>query len=272
MIADPLLKVGKINEERAESIGFRFGDKGTHTSRTIMYDDLSSVLSICGNGCQRETYIEEIIENNCLAKRTVATRKLSAQRLSELYFLDNKSPVFRIFRNLWENETDEGRRILALLCALARDPLLRVTAPVVFEMKEGTELARQPLTDALSVAADGRFNDSILDKVVRNTASSWTQSGHLEGRGRKIRRKVVPTPFSVTFALFLGYCTGIRGELLFSTFWTRVFDMPSDEFIYLAMDAKKLGMLDVTQSGGIIEVSFLRLLTEEERKIIHGTN
>ena len=273
MRTDPLLTIGNaFNMEKVESIGFRFGEKGTHTSRTIMYDDLSTVLSICGNGSHRDKYLEEIIENNCLAKRTVATRKLSAQRLSELYFLDNQSPVFRVFRNLWENEFDEGRRIITLLCALARDPLLRITAPVVLEIKAGNELARQPLTDALSLAADGRFNDDILDKVVRNTASSWTQSGHLQGRGRKTRKKVIPTAASVTFALFLGYCTGSRGEPLFSTFWSRVFDVSSEELIYHAMDARKLGLLDITQSGGIMEISFLRILSEEERKIIHGTN
>ena len=38
-----------------------------------------------------------------------------------------------------------------------------------------------------------RLNDAILDKVARNAGSSWSQSGHLQGRVRKIRLRVDPT-------------------------------------------------------------------------------
>ena len=107
---------------------------------------------------------------------------------------------------------------------------------------------------------------------MRNTSSSWTQSGHLKGRGRKYRQKVNPTPVVTTYALLLGYILGSRGSGLFSTFWAKVLDTPAEELISLATDAKRLGFLDLSQAGGVVEVSLSRLLTEDERLLIHGTD
>jgi hypothetical protein len=130
---------------------------------------------------------------------------------------------------------DKGRPLLALLTALARDPLLRLTATRILHMRPGEELARQQLIDAIRAGVHGRLNDSIVDKVIRNTASSWTQAGHLSGRERKVRQPVHSTPVVTTHALLLGYILGIRGRGLFESFWAKVLDAPVDELIYQAM-------------------------------------
>jgi hypothetical protein len=256
--------------QRLSKIGFRFGEKGTHTSRTMMLAELSSVFKACPADAKRDAYAEAILEHNCLAKRTVATRKLSLQRLRELYGLDPSILLFRVLRGYWELD-DKGRPLLALLTALARDPLLRLTVAPILHMKPGEELARQQLTNAIRAGVDSRLNDSIVDKVVRNTAASWKQSRHLSGRGRKIRQQVHPTPVVTTYALLLGYIFGIRGRGLFESFWAKVLDTPADELMSQAIDAKRLGLLDLSQAGGIVDVSFVRTLADDERQLIHGT-
>jgi hypothetical protein len=248
-----------------ERVGFRFGDKGTHTSRTIMLDELRAVLANCRPDATRAHYLSAIHEDNCLGKRTTATRKLSSQRLSELYALDPEVLLFRIMRRCWYADRD-GHAVLALLLALARDPLLRVTAPPILRMRPGEELARQQMTDALNRAVGSRLNESTLDKVVRNTASSWTQSGHLKGRGRKVRQSVTPTAATTAYALLLGHLAGKRGAALFESLWAQVLDAPPGELMSLAMDARRLGFLDMSQSGGVIDVAFSRLLTPDERR------
>ncbi|MQL53836.1 hypothetical protein GFC01_16555 [Desulfofundulus thermobenzoicus] len=250
-----------------EQMGFRFGDKGTHTSRTIMLEELSLLLHECAEDATRDDYIAAIVNFNCLGKRTTATRRLSSQRMRELYGLDPSLHIFRVLRYCWYAD-EKGRPLLALLTAMARDPLLRVTSLPILRMQPGEELARQQMINVLRESTMNRLNDRTLDKVVRNASSSWTQSGHLKGRVRKIRQKVEPTPVVTAFALLLGYLLGARGPGLFKTLWTKVLDTPREELITLAMDAKRLGFLDISYSGGIIEVSIDRMLTEEERKLI----
>lgn len=261
----------QLESAAREPVGFRFGQRGTHTSRTIMLDELTGLLRSATPQAKRSDYRELIVNHNCLGKRTTATRRISDQRLSELYALDSDVLLFRLMRQFWLAE-ESGRPLLALLLAMARDPLLRLTAPPVLRLRPGEELGRQALTDALNRATGSRFNEAVLDKIVRNAAASWTQSGHLQGRSRKTRLAVKVTPAVVTFALLLGYALGARGAVLFETLWAKVLDASRDELIQLAMDAKRLGYVDVKVAGGVVEVSLSRLLTDEERRLIHGTD
>ena len=262
---DELRPQGKADEAHLCDVGFRWGDKGTHTSRTIMLDELRAVLASCRFDATRDDYLTAIHEGNCLGKRTVATRKLSSQRLSELYALDPEVPLFRVMRRCWYAGRDD-QPILALLLALARDPLLRASAPPVLRMRPGEELARQQVTDALNRVVGSRLSESTLDKVVRNAASSWTQSGHLKGRGRKVRQTVTPTAATTAFAFLLGHLLGKRGTALFESLWAQVLDAPAGELMHIAMDARRLGFLDMSQSGGVIHVAFSRLLATDERR------
>jgi hypothetical protein len=166
-------------------------------------------------------------------------------------------------RRFWQDDA-AGRPLLALLCALARDPLLRATSEPVLALAVGEELSRQKVTDAVRSAVGGRLNDATLDKVVRNASSSWTQSGHLQGRVRKFRQIIRPTPLATAYALMLGYLEGLRGGRLFETNWTRVLDASPVELRNLAAEAKRLNGLDFKSAGDVIEVGFTTVLTTQE--------
>lgn len=252
-------------------LGFRFGDKGTHSSRTIMSEELQSLLVTVPGTRERIDYETAILDDNCLGKHTLATRKLSLQRLSELYALDPAIPIFRIMRDLWDVSA-ESHPQLALLLALARDPLLRMSATPVLNTAIGKEFGRQNMTDALEEGTRGRFNDSTLDKIVRNASSSWTQSGHLFGRARKFRQQIRATPAATTYALLLGYLQGGRGHYLFTCPWVKVLDLDELEARERADDAKRLGLLDIKQSGSLIDISFPSLITEADKELLYGTD
>ena len=248
-----------ISRRAAREWGFRRGERGTHTSRTIMLGELNDLLNATLPEASREDYANAVVEENCLGKRTLANRRISLQHLRELYALDPRVSLFRVLRDLWDYH-DTSRALLALLLALARDPLLRATATAVLRTPFGNEFARQPMKDAVSEAVGDRLNADTLDKVVRNAAASWTQSEHLHGRGRKIRQKVEATPAATAYALLLGFATRRGGRLLFDTPWCGILDAHAGELIELAAEAKRLGLLDLKQSGSIIDVSFPTLL------------
>lgn len=250
--------------EAESDAGFRFGDKGTQSSRTMMLAEVTQLLAFVPQDAPRESYLEAIVADNVLGKQTASNRRLTAQRLSELYGLDPTIPIFRVLRRVWAVDPG-GRPLLALLCSLARDPLLRATAAVVLPLRPGEELGRSSLLEAISAATEGRMNPAVTDKVARNAGSSWTQSGHVEGRVRKMRRIVRPTPGSVAFALWLGSVQGLAGEELLRSAWTATFDAGPSDLLELALRAKQLGLVHVLVGGGVIEIDPTGLDPAERR-------
>ena len=238
--------------------GFRFGDKGTHTSRTIMLAELTDLLAGVPADAAREDYATAIVDENVLGKQTIATRRLTNQRLGELYGLEPRLSIFRVLRRLWARD-EAGRPLLAMLCALARDPLLRSTAPAVLALPVGAELVRVSFLGALRQVVGSRLNEAVLDKVARNAASSWSQSGHLEGRVRKVRRRATPTPGSLAMALWMGTLEGLAGQALLDCRWTRVLDRTGPELLPVALQAKQLGLIHARAGGGVVEIDASRL-------------
>jgi len=246
------------NRGDAIAAGFRFGHIGTHTSRTIMLKELTAVLAAVAVNGKSDEYRAAIVEENCLGKQTVSTRRLTLQRLRELYALDPAVPVFRILRRLWDLDAP-SRPVLALLTSLARDPLLLATADVVLSLPEGAEFQRTAMREALAQEVEDRFNESILNKVVRNAASSWTQSGHLEGRTFKFRRLVRATPAAVAFALYLAHAAGLAVEESLASGWVKALDCSSSAALELATAAKRLGLIDLRMAGDVIDLNLDRL-------------
>lgn len=242
----------------AAEVGFRFGAKGTHTSRTMMFEELQHVFNVTTSEARRADYAAAIIDGNCLSKPTGSTRRLSNQRLGELYGLDTAIPLFRVLRRLWDVES-EGRPLLALLAAMARDPLLAATCPAIIFLPANAEFQRDVMKSALRTVVGNRLNDSTLEKVCRNAASTWSQSGHLEGRTFKKRRIVMPSPAAAAFAIYLANAAGFRGAEIFSCAWLRVLDCDSSRARHLAVEAKRISLLDLRMSGNVVELNLSRL-------------
>jgi hypothetical protein len=238
--------------------GFRLGATGTHTSRTLMVDDLVTLLTAVPSGATRAVYQDAIIVGNVLAKSTAATRRLTSQRLGELYALDTGCPLFRVLRRLWDVDP-RCRPLLALLAGLARDPLLRATAPAIIDLAEGGDLPRQALAEPLRAAVGERLNDAVLDKVVRNASSSWVQSGHLIGRTFKRRRRVHASPAAVAFALWLADAAGWRDDARWRSGWIAALDCGPSEARSLAVEAKRLDLIDLRIAGAVTELDLGRL-------------
>ena len=241
-----------------DGVGFRRGDVGTHTSRTIMLAELTALFDAVPAAATDEDITVAIRHANCLGKSTASTRRLTHQRLTELYALDPHVPIYRVLRRLWSLDPT-GRPLLALLVAIARDPMLAASAPAVVLLPIGADFARGPMKDAIRAAIGDRLSDAILDKVVRNAASSWTQSGHLAGRSIKTRRRVTASPATVALALYLAHAAGFRGPQVFAGALTKLLDADASQVRSLAMEAKRAGLIDIRAAGDVIDASFDRL-------------
>jgi hypothetical protein len=243
--------------------GFRSGERGTHASRSIMLADLDQLLTATPATATHDDYHTAIQDENVLGKRTASTRLWSWKKLRELYGLDPRLAVFRCFRQLWEFDA-AGRPLLAVLCACARDPLLRLSAAVVQQIPLGSIISSGDFAQAIEQAAPDRFSLKTLQSIGRNLFASWTQSGHLAGGKIRQRAHPVLSPEAAVYALLLGRLAGARGQLLFSTFWTALLDAPTEAVYDLAAVASQRGRIDLRRVGSVVDVGFPRLLTPEE--------
>ena len=64
---------------------------------------------------------QAVVRDNLLGKPSVRAREAALVRLRQLYGIGEDCPICTVMRRLWDRDS-AGRPMLALLCALARDP------------------------------------------------------------------------------------------------------------------------------------------------------
>src|SRR5450759_1837692 len=197
-----------------ETFGLKFSCGGAHISRTMMLQELGAVLDSVPKSSGAAAYREAILQQNVLGKTTESTRRESLRRLRELYALDESTPIFGLLRKLHAIDA-ASLPLLAVQVAWARDPLFRATTQPVMDASEGERVETASLARALEAAFPNQYSELNRNKIARNAASSWTQSGHLAGRTKKIRQRIKPTVVAVAMALFLGDVADYHGAVVF---------------------------------------------------------
>ncbi len=261
-----------INNNKLERLGFSYERGGVHTARTMMLVELRALLSYVDSAdAARADYLEAIQTANCLGKRSGKTRTLTFRHLADLYALDSSLLVFRALRFFWQRDVD-AQPLLAVLCAYSRDPILRATASFVLTFQEGATVTREEMEEFIDAQEPGRFSKATLKSTAQNINSSWTQSGHLSGRVRKVRARAVGTAGAMSFALLLGYVSGLRGESLFMSDFARMLDCSFEKTIELAEDASRRGWISLKRVGQVVEVLFPNLITAQEMEWLREQN
>lgn len=266
------MNVENKHNKKLERLGFSYERGGVHTARTMMLAELRALLSfVDAADAAKVDYLEAIQTANCLGKRSGKTRTLTCRHLADLYALDPSLLVFRALRFFWQRDVD-GQPLLAALCAYSRDPLLRATAPFVLGFPEGSTVTREAMEEFIDAQEPGRFSKATLKSTAQNINSSWTQAGHLAGRVRKVRARAVATPGTVSLALLLGYVSGLRGESMLKSDFTRMLDCSFEKTIELAEDASRRGWISLKRVGQVVEVLFPNLITAQEMEWLREQN
>jgi hypothetical protein len=238
-----------------ERFGLKFSSGGAHISRTMMLAELNAVLANVPQLSSASDYREAILQRNILGKTTDSTREKSLRHLRELYALDEGVPIFGLLRRLHLMD-GASLPLLAVQLAWARDPLLRATTPPIIDASEGERVETASLAQTLEAAFPNQYSELNRNKIARNAASSWTQSGHLAGRAKKTRQVIKPTAVAITMAFFLGDVTGYHGAAVFSNPWCRLLDMSPDRAKTVGFEAHRAGLLNLRAVGEVVELSF----------------
>ena len=235
----------------AESFGLRLRGGGTHQAKTMMLNEISTFLdSFAGTADTRSL----IIDANVLNKRTTSTRLVTFRHLNALYGIEKMPVITQALASLWQRDR-QGRPLLALLCALARDPLLRDTAKTVLDTPVGIPVRWPALAAVFERKYPGRFSSKMLKSLAQNCASTWTQSGHLRGAVRKQRIRAETTPHAASYAALIATVGGFGGPALLDSGWVKILDVEHNQALELLRQAEGRGLARVRSVGDVIEVS-----------------
>jgi hypothetical protein len=261
-----MLMTTNSREESLTRFGFSFERGGVHLARSMMLDELGMLFQAASEPTATAAdYQRAIIEENCLAKRSVRTRQLTLRHLRGLYALSPDNTIFRALRYFWQRDP-EARGLLAFLVAYSRDSILRSTAPFVQKIRIGESVNCPQLEAFLDEKEEGRFSKETIRAASQRILASWVRAGHFVGHVRKTRTLAKPTAGACSMALFLGYLRGARGQMLFDTEYMRILDCSSDKAIELAESASRRGWIVFKRIGNVIEVQFPNLLSQQEQE------
>jgi hypothetical protein len=248
----PLWIAPHVDAASLVKLGFRLGSGGVHQSKTMMLRDLGALLRAAPDPGSADA-ADLIINQNVLLKGTGSARRLALQRLNGLYGLASGAPIGRALTRLWQRD-DSGRPILALLCALAREPPLRDTATAVLDAMSGSDVRWPDFAARFEALHPGRYSAKMLRSLSQNCASTWTQSGHLKGRVKKRRARAIASPVVAAYAALLGELAGFGGATLLASPWIRTLDSSEAETMALLRQAEGLGLLRVRSAGDVVDI------------------
>jgi hypothetical protein len=248
------------DEPTLRRFGFRLARGGVHLSKTMMLAELTALFSAVSSA-GADTIQAQVLEFNVLAKRTGAARRIALARLDTLYGVQTAFPVAAVLARLWHRRA-EGHPLLALLCALAREPLLRDSADAILPAAAGTSVRAPDIAVKLALKHPGRYSPKMLKSLAQNCASTWTQAGHLSGKVRKRRSSPVATPEAVAYAALLGALAGFGGPALLASPWMRTLDRSESELLNLLRAAEGVGLLRMRAGGGVVEINVRRTMAE----------
>lgn len=244
--------------------GFKYGKNGAHAARSMMLAELTQLLASSPQAATLADYQQDIITFNTLHKATENSRKLTYQHLKALYGLSPAIPLFSVFRQWWEL-SEVARPVLALQLAVARDPLLRGSIPVILALQAGEHLASESMEAYLCQDYPDRFSPASLQSFSRNLNATWTHAGYLTGRAKKHRSVPAITYVNVAFALLLAHLQGFSGQRMFHSEWCRLLALNTHELYDMAHAASLRGLLNFKHASEVVEVTFPHLQVTGQR-------
>ncbi len=247
-----------VDHTSLSSFGIKVTGGGPHQSKTMMLTDLSALFA----SGRIDDPAGAIVGDNLLGKPSTRAREAALYRLHQLYGIGGEDPIWRVLRSLW-NRTNSERPLLALLAALARDPMLRDGAAAVLDASPGERVRWPAIAATFEAANPNRIGEKMAKSLAQNAASSWTQAGFLKGAVRKERVRSSATPTVAAYAALIASLCGFGGQRLLECRWMDVLDRPIEGRLALLRQAEGLGLVRLRSAGDVLEVDVRRPMADQ---------
>ena len=186
----------------ASTFGLRIDPTGTHLSSTLKLEELRVLLASRPMPATESTLRVAIVGQNLLGKPTASARRITFERLRELYGLDPNMLVFRALNDLWDAD-DGAHPMIALLCSTARDPILRAMTPFVLRLPIGATVTPHEFAEEADHQFPGKFVASSREAPrAERVVFLGRRQGYCQGNKRRNepgRRLVQPHLLTLSY-------------------------------------------------------------------------
>lgn len=255
----------------AQRFGFRPTGTGGHMARSMMLQEILALVSSVPASASREQYKSAILDENVLGKPTFSSREKSYRHLMQLYGLDPKLTLFRVFRELSEKDM-ASVPLMALMCTYCRDPQLRQSFELIERLRVGETLTRKQMEEHIEAGFPNRFSPAMKKSLAQNLNTTWTAAGHLKGKAKKTRSLPEPTVPASTYAMFAGFLLGLRGEILVRSVFGALVGGSAETIVSHLSAASGRSWLRFRHAGGVFEIDFAPMLLPAEQGVLLGAH
>jgi len=252
-----------------DPFGFYHATTGVHMSRSMMLDELTVLLKSTRMDASQDALQRAIVEENLLGKPTMSSRKWTYKHLRRAYALDASKVLWRTLRRFAEMEP-QALPLMALVLVYSRDLQLRKSFDLITTLKTGEELGRMRMEETLVAAFPDKYSKAVIQGTSRHVNTTWTWTGHLTGRSLKHRTRPKPHWLATTYAMFVGYLAGVRGQVLLDSVYSRLVGVDPMTAADHLSTASAHGLLRFRNAGGVVETDFTALLQPAEQLMLHG--
>jgi len=257
-------------DQSLEPLGFSSKLTGGQMARSMMLEEITILHHALPQDASRADYRRAIEEENILGKPTLSSRQKSYRHLIELYGLDPQFALFRVLRAI-AAEDKGSMPLMAAICVYCRDPQLRASFELLKRKNQGQEISRVEMEEYLEQSFPERFSPAMKKSLAQNVNTTWTACGHLIGRSKKIRAYPKASYGAACYAIFAGWLYGKRGSLLLDSEFSGLLQSNPEEIIDHLRNGSLSGWLKLRSGGGVTEIDFSKLLSENELQHIHVT-
>lgn len=204
----------------------------------------------------------EALELNVFSKKSGSSLQKTSNYLKTLYGFDPKDKSFSSLCLFWSQCNLFERRLITVLYALLRDDLLSQSVQVIQTTPLGSKLSIESIEDNIDSNHPNRYSPKTRKSLAQNLASSWKQAGFIEGKTKNIRVQPEISSTVATFAFFLAFLNGDRGEFILTNPVVKSLCLNEAALRDLAIEAAKQDLLQYQYGGNVTSFAFPQLLSK----------
>ena len=223
-----------------------------------MFAELAKVMN---HGIESDNYYDTL-KQNVISKATQSGITKTSRYLKSLYDLDASQPQFMAFKHFWSIAHERDKPLLALIYAIGNDYQLKNSIPVINNTEIGKKVTVESIESNIENLYPQKYSANTKRSMAQNIASSWKQAGFITGKVKNIRTQPEINYLVLTFAIFMAYLNGLRGDFILTSDWVKALTLDERTIRSLAIEAAKRDLLRYQYAGSITSITFKNLLNK----------